>query len=64
MKICVYGAASSLIDNHYIEAGIELGKELADKIYGELNSLTIPKPNHDSSTNQLIKKYWQKKYNK
>lgn len=31
MKICVYGAASSLIDNHYIEAGIELGKELALK---------------------------------
>ena len=29
MKICVYGAASSLIDNHYIEAGIELGKRIS-----------------------------------
>ena len=34
MKICVYGAASSLIDNHYIEAGIELGKELAKRGHG------------------------------
>ena len=25
MKICVYGAASSLIDESYINAGIELG---------------------------------------
>ena len=34
MTICVYGAASSLIDNHYIEAGIELGKELAKRGHG------------------------------
>lgn len=34
MKICVYGAASSLIDNCYLEAGKELGKELAKRGHG------------------------------
>jgi len=34
MNICVYGAASSLIDNSYIEAGKELGRELAKRGHG------------------------------
>lgn len=31
MNICVYGAASSLIDSSYIEAGKDLGRKLADR---------------------------------
>jgi uncharacterized protein (TIGR00730 family) len=31
MKICVYGAASSLIDNSYIEAGKELGRKMVER---------------------------------
>lgn len=34
MKICVYGAASSLIDESYINAGIELGKKMVEKDIG------------------------------
>ena len=34
MKICVYGAASSLIDESYINAGIELGKKMAEQEIG------------------------------
>ncbi len=31
MNICVYGAASSLIDKSYIEAGKELGRKMAER---------------------------------
>ena len=31
MKICVYGAASSLIDSSFIEAGEELGRKMAER---------------------------------
>ena len=31
MKICVYGAASSLIDKSFVEAGEELGRKMADR---------------------------------
>lgn len=31
MKICVYGAASSLIDKSFIEAGEELGRKMAKR---------------------------------
>jgi uncharacterized protein (TIGR00730 family) len=34
MKICVYGAASSLIENHFIEAGKELGKRMVERGHG------------------------------
>ena len=34
MKICVYGAASSLIDECYIEAGKELGRKMAKRGHG------------------------------
>ena len=34
MKICVYGAASSLIDNSFIEAGEELGRKMAERGHG------------------------------
>ena len=31
MKICVYGAASSLIDKEYIEVGEELGRKMVER---------------------------------
>ncbi len=41
--------------------GVELGKVLAQKIIGELDSATEPELKHDSSTNHLIRLYRQKK---
>jgi glucose-6-phosphate isomerase len=37
--------------------GVELGKVLAQRIIPELESQTEPKPSHDSSTNNLIRRY-------
>ena len=37
--------------------GVELGKVLAQRIIPELESKTAPKLNHDSSTNNLIRRY-------
>lgn len=34
MKICVYGAASSLIENRFIEAGKELGRRMVERGHG------------------------------
>jgi glucose-6-phosphate isomerase len=39
--------------------GVELGKVLAKKIIGELESKTDPALAHDSSTNSLIRRYRQ-----
>ncbi len=41
--------------------GVELGKVLAQKIIGELESPTEPELKHDSSTNHLIRLYREKK---
>ena len=41
--------------------GVELGKVLATRILGELESADAPKQGHDSSTNHLIELYRQKK---
>ena len=37
--------------------GVELGKVLAQRIIPELESRTEPKLEHDSSTNNLIRRY-------
>jgi glucose-6-phosphate isomerase len=37
--------------------GVELGKVLAQRIIPELESKESPKPSHDSSTNNLIRRY-------
>jgi glucose-6-phosphate isomerase len=37
--------------------GVELGKVLAQRIIPELESETEPKLGHDSSTNDLIRRY-------
>lgn len=41
--------------------GVELGKVLAQKIIGELESKEQPKLSHDASTNNLIEKYRKNK---
>jgi glucose-6-phosphate isomerase len=41
--------------------GVELGKVLAQRIIGELESPDDPKLTHDSSTNNLIKRYRSRK---
>jgi glucose-6-phosphate isomerase len=41
--------------------GVELGKVLAQRIIPELESETEPKLNHDSSTNNLIRRYRRSK---
>jgi glucose-6-phosphate isomerase len=41
--------------------GVELGKVLASKILGELESATEPAMNHDSSTTSLIRRYRETK---
>ena len=41
--------------------GVELGKVLAQRIIGELESPAEPALAHDSSTNNLIRRYRQRK---
>jgi glucose-6-phosphate isomerase len=41
--------------------GVELGKVLAQKIIGELESATEPEPIHDTSTTNLIRRYRENK---
>jgi glucose-6-phosphate isomerase len=43
--------------NSFDQWGVELGKALAQRIVPELESKTLPKLKHDSSTNHLIKRY-------
>jgi len=43
--------------NSFDQWGVELGKALAQRIIPELESPTSPKLSHDSSTNNLIRRY-------
>jgi glucose-6-phosphate isomerase len=43
--------------NSFDQWGVELGKALAQRIIPELESKTTPKLKHDSSTNNLIRRY-------
>jgi glucose-6-phosphate isomerase len=43
--------------NSFDQWGVELGKVLAQRINAELESLSEPKLSHDSSTNNLIRRY-------
>jgi glucose-6-phosphate isomerase len=53
--VFVQGAIWSV--NPFDQWGVELGKALAQRIVPELESQTLPKLNHDSSTNALIRRY-------
>jgi glucose-6-phosphate isomerase len=43
--------------NSFDQWGVELGKVLAQRIIPELESQTEPVLHHDSSTNNLIRRY-------
>ena len=43
--------------NTFDQWGVELGKELAESILPELESIEEPNLEHDSSTNALIRRY-------
>jgi glucose-6-phosphate isomerase len=43
--------------NSFDQWGVELGKALAQRIIPELESKTVPRLKHDSSTNNLIRRY-------
>ena len=43
--------------NSFDQWGVELGKALAQRIIPEIESETEPALRHDSSTNNLIKRY-------
>jgi glucose-6-phosphate isomerase len=47
--------------NSFDQWGVELGKVLAQRIIPELESKTEPTLGHDSSTNNLIRRYRQQK---
>jgi glucose-6-phosphate isomerase len=43
--------------NSFDQWGVELGKALAQRIIPELEASSAPEPKHDSSTNNLIRRY-------
>src|SRR5262249_38415172 len=45
--------------NSFDQWGVELGKVLAQRIIPELESTGDPVLGHDSSTNNLIRRYWK-----
>jgi glucose-6-phosphate isomerase len=47
--------------NSFDQWGVELGKVLAKRIAGELESDDEPELTHDSSTNALIRRYRQRR---
>jgi glucose-6-phosphate isomerase len=47
--------------NSFDQWGVELGKALAQRIIPELENTTEPELNHDSSTNNLIRRYRQRR---
>ncbi len=57
--VFVQGAIWSV--NPFDQWGVELGKALAQRIVPELENKTLPPLKHDSSTNNLIRRYRQMK---
>jgi len=53
----VYTQAAIWNINPFDQWGVELGKQLADTILTELESVDQPELEHDSSTNALIRRY-------
>ena len=54
-KVFAQGAIWNV--NSFDQWGVELGKVLATRIAGELESQADPGANHDSSTAALIRRY-------
>ena len=54
---CVYVQGSIWQINPFDQWGVELGKQLAQRIIPELESAETPDLQHDSSTNNLIRRY-------
>ena len=55
-KVFVMGAVWGI--NSFDQWGVELGKVLAQQIIPELESPAEPQLGHDSSTTNLIRRYW------
>ena len=53
----VYTAGAIWDINSFDQMGVELGKVLAQQIIPELESAASPRLKHDSSTNNLIRRY-------
>jgi glucose-6-phosphate isomerase len=58
---CVFAQGAIWDVDSFDQWGVELGKVLAQRIVPELESESEPKLNHDSSTNNLIRRYRQLK---
>jgi Phosphoglucose isomerase len=60
---CVFSQSVIWGIDSFDQWGVELGKALVSLIIPEIESETKPKPKltHDSSTNTLIKRYWESK---
>jgi glucose-6-phosphate isomerase len=58
---CVFTQGTIWQVNSFDQWGVELGKALAQRIIPELESETEPKLAHDSSTNNLIRRYRKQK---
>jgi glucose-6-phosphate isomerase len=58
---CVFTQGVIWNINPFDQWGVELGKALAQRIIPELESNAAPKPGHDSSTNNLIRRYRKSK---
>jgi len=54
-NVCTQGVIWNI--NSFDQWGVELGKALAQRIIPELENPAAPKLNHDSSTNNLIRRY-------
>jgi glucose-6-phosphate isomerase len=54
---CVFTQGSIWQINSFDQWGVELGKVLAQRIIPELESQQEPALSHDSSTNNLIRRY-------
>ncbi|WP_235990795.1 glucose-6-phosphate isomerase [Bremerella alba] len=60
---CVFTQGSIWQINSFDQWGVELGKQLAQRIIPELESSETPDLQHDSSTNNLIRRYRATKEN-
>ncbi|MBX7072389.1 MAG: glucose-6-phosphate isomerase [Pirellulales bacterium] len=58
-KVFVQGTIWNI--NSFDQWGVELGKALAQRIVPELESAGPPQPAHDSSTNELIRRYRERR---